>query len=125
MKTMFPIPNTQEPNQGPKGLLAPLLFATRASIVVSDDTMVEQQSGAFEGPQCAWIDNRQNTQAVAVTFLGLNYTLQVRAGRQGLFPVLVAAGVCRWTAAVANNAQLIDVPMVLVNQNMGAWFMDV
>lgn len=122
VRPTFNLPTNQYPDQGPMGILCNLGFSTLASQVISDDLGLEQQTGVFEGPQAAWIDNRLNAQAVAVTFLGLNFTLQVRAGRQGIYPIITAAGICRWSAR--SPQILVDVPMILINQPMSYWFQD-
>jgi len=120
IRTIFPVAQNAVPEQGSKGVVVNFDFTTIN--VVSGDLTQEQSVNGISYIQAMWIDNRANAQAFAITFLGLLYTIQVRAGRQGIYPVFVAQGDVKFTA-VSNGA--VIVPTIMFNCLMQPWFQDV
>jgi len=122
-KPSIPINLLQQPEQGARCIFTPFLFATRAAQVVFDDLALEQSKGDFQVPQAVWVDNRLNAQPLTLQFLGLPIILQVRAGRQGIYPIVSTTGITRWTAASAQTA--VDVPAAMFNISIPTWWQDV
>lgn len=122
LKQIIPVSLLQQPEQGPKAVYTPFLFNTRGVQVIADDLAFEQQSGAFEIPQAIWIDNKFNAQNLTLQFLGLPLVIQVRAGRQGVYPIVCTSGIARWTAFSTGN---VDVPAVMFNTAIQPWWQDV
>jgi hypothetical protein len=123
LRPIFSLASLQTPEQGPKGIYTPFLFNTQNSQNIIGDLASEQQSGAFEAPQTIWIDNRFNAQPVEFQFLGLPLVIQVRAGRQGVYPLVCANGIVRWSANSAQTA--VDVPAIMFNVALQPWWQDV
>lgn len=123
LRPIFPISIGQISKIGPKGISVNLPFNTNGSQIVTGDLMTEQQQEAFDVPQSIWIDNRLNAQPLLLQFLGLPMVLQIRAGRQGIYPLVCATGITRWTANSAQTA--VDVPTVMFNFAAVPWWQDV
>jgi hypothetical protein len=116
-----PVARNAQPEQGSKGV--PVNFDFTATNVVSSDLTIEMQSNQISFVQSVWIDNRLNAQPFVLTFLGLNYTVQVRAGRQGTYPVYSTSGDLRFTATSVGAA--IIVPTIMFNFLETPWWQDV
>jgi len=123
LKPSIPINSLQQPEQGARAIFTPFLFNTRNSQNVFDDLVLESSDGLFLLPQAIWIDNRFNAQPITLQFMGLPMVLQVRAGRQGVYPVICTTGAARWTASSAQTA--VDVPAVMFNVALQPWWQDV
>lgn len=115
----FQLPNTQRPTQGPCGIPVPFDFTTRD--VVTGDLTLEQASGTIEYVQSIFIDNRFNAKAFVIVFGGLQYTIQCKAGRQGLFPVITATGSLQFTATSIGSGIVVPTIMMNVEQNYFTW----
>lgn len=118
-RATFQLPNSQKPLQGPVGISVPFDFTTRDT--VAGDLALEQMSGSIEFVQAIFIDNRLNTKPFTITFNGLQYTIQVKAGRQGIFPVLCAIGVCSFSATSPAAALIVPTIMFNVQQPYFTW----
>ena len=123
LRPIFPVAIGQVSKIGPKGVFVNLGFNTLNSQIITGDLTEEQQQDAFDVPQSVWIDNRFNAQPMTLQFLGLPLVLQVRAGRQGVYPLVCATGITRWTAQSVQTA--VDVPTVFFNFQAVPWWQDV
>jgi hypothetical protein len=121
VRPSFPVARNAQPEQGSKG--TPVNFDFTLINVVNGDLMLEQGQNGISFVQSIWIDNRLNAQAFVITFLGLSYTIQVRAGRQGTYPVYNTSGDIRFTAT-SNGAGII-VPTIMFNFLETPWWQDV
>lgn len=110
-RSAFPLPNTQKPNAGPVGVNVALDFTTVDN--VAGDLALEQMQGQIEYVQAIYIDNSKNTKSLTITFGGIGYSITVKAGRQGIFPVVAPQGSLRWTAQ--SIAAVVVVPVILFN----------
>jgi hypothetical protein len=127
MRSAFPVAREAVAEQGSKGLPVNFDFTPAyviaAGYVINGDLTVEMQQNQISLVQAIWIDNRLNASPFVITFLGLNYALQVRAGRQGTYPVIATSGPLRFTAVSVNSA--VVVPTVMFNFNETPWWQDV
>ena len=119
-RPIFPVASNAIPDQGSKGVVVNFDFTNINT--VNGDLTIEQQQNGISFIQSIWIDNRNNAQPFVITFLGLLYTVQVRAGRQGLYPVYTVNGDVRFTA-VSNGA--VIVPTIMFNMQQTNWWQDV
>lgn len=117
----FPLNNSNKPKQGTYGLVVPLDFTTTDN--VAGDLSMEQQTGLIEFVQSVWIDNSLNTKALKIVFGGTQYTLNVRAGRCGIFPIIAPAGILRFAAT--SVAAAVIVPTIFANFELPYFFWDV
>lgn len=115
----FQLPNTQKPTQGPCAVNVALDFTAVDN--VSGDLALEQSSGTLEYVQSIFIDNSLNTKSLSITFSGLGYKITVKAGQQGLFPVVIPNGTVSWRAQSVGAAVLVPCIMFNVEQTPFLW----
>lgn len=120
-RASFQLPNTQKPSQGPAAISVPMDF-TGGKTQVNGDLALEQMTGTLEFVQSIFIDNRLNAQPFTITFSGTSYTIQCKAGRQGIFPVIAANGALSFTA-VSNGG--VIVPTLFMNVQYPYFIWDV
>ena len=119
VRMTFQMPNTQIPAQGPVGIPIAFDFTTRQQI--SGDLALEQMQGAIEFVQSIFIDNRFNVQPFTISFGGMGYTIQVKPGRQGIWPVLAANGAMNFSGA--SNGGIV-VPVIMFNTMQPYFYWD-
>jgi len=115
----FPLPNTKNPVSGPVGIPVSLDFT--ATDNVRGDLALEQMQGVLDFVQAIYIDNSANTKSLKITFSGLAYSITVKAGRQGVFPVLAQQGALSWQAQSIGAALVVPVIMFNVQQPYFQW----
>lgn len=98
MRSSFPMPNTANPSSGPVGIPVPFNFNAGAAQNLSMDLALEQMAGKIDFIQSIFIDNRTSGQPFTILFSGMQYTIQCRPGRSGIWPVLAAQGALAFTA---------------------------
>lgn len=116
----FPIPNMQYPLDG--GLAVPVAVDLTGGLLARNvDLTQEQSQGMIDMIQSIYIDNRAGGQTLLFTFAGMQYTIQVKAARQGIWPVLMPQGrvVFDVTATVAPNA---IIPVIVFNNVPQSYF---
>lgn len=125
MRSAFPMARNANPEQGSKGVVVNFDFTAAGSngAPINGDLTLEQQNNQIGFIQSIWIDNRLAAQPFTLTFLGLNYVIQVRAGRQGSYPVYGASGDVKFTANA--NGGIILVPTIMFNFLETPWWQDV
>jgi hypothetical protein len=125
MRSAFPVARNANPDQGSKGLPVNFDFTAAGSngTAINGDLTVEMQQNQIAFVQSIWIDNRLAAQPFVITFLGFNYVIQVRAGRQGAYPVYGVSGDLRYTAN--SNGGIILVPTIMFNFLETPWWQDV
>jgi hypothetical protein len=114
------MPNNATPVSGSIGIPVPFDFTNKQQ--VSGDLTLEQMQSSIEYVQSIFIDNRANAQPFTIQFSGLQYTIQVKPGRQGIWPVLAAIGALQFTAVSAGG---VVVPTIMFNAVMPYFFWDV
>lgn len=119
-RATFQLPVGATPKQGNIGIGVDFDFRTVGQ--VNGDLSVEQQQGQIDFVQSIFIDNRLNASPFVITFSGLRYTIQCRAGRQGIFPVLAASGNLSFTAVSAGG---IIVPTIMMSEKTAYFVWDV
>jgi hypothetical protein len=119
-RAAFQIAVGATPKQGAVGIA--INFDFTAVQVITSDLALEQQQGAIDFVQSIFIDNRLNAQPFVIVFSGLRYTIQCRAGRQGIFPVIAATGNLGFTATSTGG---IIVPAIMMNTSAPAFVWDV
>ena len=122
----FPVAANAVPEQGSKGVVVNFDFTAATGsngAAINGDLTLEQQINEIAFIQTIWIDNRLGAQPFAITFLGPNQTIQVRAGRQGIYSCYPATGPCRFSAT--SNGGVILVPTIMFNFSQSTWWMDV
>lgn len=114
-RPVFPIPNGQWPKQGP--VACAVNFDFTLSGTISGDLGQEQNSHAIDFVQSIWIDNRANPNPFTIVFQGTLYTIQCKAGREGIFPVICATGIVQFTAinGAPAAAAAIVIPTLMKN----------
>lgn len=110
----FALPNTSKPTSGPVGVNVALDFTAGDNVV--GDLALEQSQGVIEYVQSIWIDNSLNTKSLSIIFSGMQQKITVKAGQQGLFPVLAAVGRFGWSAQSIGAA--VVVPTIMMNQEV-------
>lgn len=112
------MPNSQVPTSGPVGI--PVLLDFTGITQLSVDFALEQMQGAIEFIQAIYINNAANATAVNIVFSGMQYAIQCRASRQGIWPVLAPSGALAFTASAAAG---MKVPIIVFNvqQPYFAW----
>lgn len=108
----FQLPNSQKPTQGPCGVNVALDFTTVDNVV--GDLALEQLTGTLEFIQSIYIDNSLNTKSLTIVFSGTQYTITIKAGVQGIFPVIAANGSLSWRAKSVGAA--VVVPCIMMNE---------
>lgn len=126
MRVGFQIPNQAVPVEG--GVALPYNFDFTAVTTVRGDLALEQQQGVIAFVQSIFIDNRFNANPFIINFSGTNYTIQCRAGRQGIFPVIASMG----NLAFAANSQTgggaaagLIVPTLMMNTAINFFTWDI
>lgn len=108
----FQLPNSSKPISGPTGLNVGLDFTAVDN--VTGDLGLEQMSGTIDYVQSIYIDNSLNTKSLSITFSGTQYTITVKAGVQGIFPVIAANGTLSWRAKSVGAGVLV--PCIMMNE---------
>lgn len=121
-RSSFAMPNTQKSNSGPYGLIVPLAF-TAAIQTINSDIIQEMQTNAIDMVQSIFIDNTNNAVAFAITFGGFSYSINVRAGRFGIWPILVPQGPVSFSAN-SPVATPFTVNCIFMNQIMPYMYTD-
>lgn len=121
VRSSFQIPQRARPVLSAKGVAVNFDFS--AVNQISGDLTQEQLTDAIDFVQSIFIDNRLNAQAFVISFAGLGYTIQVRPGRQGIWPVITSTGALQFTA-VSTNAGIV-IPTIMFNEEMPYFFWDV
>lgn len=87
---------------------------------LSVDFALEQMQGSIEFIQAIYINNAANANPVNIVFAGMQYAIQCRASRQGIWPVLAPAGALALTASATAG---MKVPIIVFNvqQPYFAW----
>lgn len=119
MRTSFNMPNTQMPVQGPVGVSVLLDFTATDNVI--GDLTLEQAGSVIDYVQAIYIDNSLNTKSLSIIFSGMQYTITVKAGRQGVFPVLTANGSFSWRATSVGAAVVVRTIMMNVQQPYFQW----
>lgn len=115
----FPLPNSQKPKSGPVGIPITLDFTTADNAV--GDLALEQMQGVIEFVQALYIDNSKNTKSLSITFSGLGYNITVKAGVQGIFPIITQQGALSWRATSVGAAVVVPLIMFNVQQDYFQW----
>lgn len=115
----FYLPNSQKPVQGPCGINVELDFRTVDNVV--GDLALEQMQGSLDFIQSIYIDNSANTKSLSITFSGTGYNITMKAGRQGIFPVIAAVGRLSWSAQSVAAAVLVKTIMMNEQQPYFQW----
>lgn len=115
----FPLPNSQKPNSGPIGIPVALDFTAVDNVV--GDLALEQMQSVIEFVQAIYIDNSKNTKSLTITFSGMAYTITIKAGVQGIFPVITQQGALSWRAQSIGAAVLVPTIMFNVQQPYVQW----
>jgi hypothetical protein len=97
------------PCEGPKVLSQSVDFSV--SSAVDFDMVSIKQTGRLSGIQAIFIDNSNNNQPVSITTTIINQVLQIAAGYQGYFPILVSDQVKMTVASTGNGV----VPILFLN----------
>lgn len=119
VRPSFSLPNSQLPVEGPAGIPVNLDFSTVDN--VTGDFTLEQAQGTLGFIQSVYIDNSLNTKSLSIVFPGLNYKITVKAGRQGIFPVIVPNGIFSWRAQSVGAAVVVPVIFMNVAQPYFQW----
>ena len=120
-KVAFPLSFNSQPEEGVKGLPYNLDFT--AVTAFNFDIAIEQQSNMIATVQSVWIDNHANLQPMTIAFgSSLGHVLQIRAGRQGVYPVFSTSGILR-IGAFSTGA--VIVPIILFNVQLTPWYQDI
>jgi hypothetical protein len=115
----FTLPNTQKPTSGPVAIPVALDFTSTDN--VTGDLVLEQSQGVIEFVQSIYINNKANTKSLTIIFGGLAYDITIKAGQQGMFPVLVPNGSISWKATSVGAALLVPTIMYNVEQAPFLW----
>lgn len=121
-RSSFALPNTQKSNSGPYGLTVPFAF-TPALQTINSDIVQEMMTNSIDFIQSIAIDNTNNAVAFTITFAGFSYSLNIRAGRFGIWPIIVPQGPVSFIAnsPVAAN---FTVNCIFMNQVMPYMYTD-
>lgn len=122
VRPAFTLPNNQKPLVGPQGIGVNFDFTGGVQSIASDLTL-ELQSGKIDCVQSIFIDNRLNGQAFVITFGGFSFTINCKANRQGMFPVLAPIGA--GMSFVATSTGGVVVPTIMLNIRQDYFFWDV
>lgn len=114
MRPSFALPNTQKPKAGPVGIPVTLNFT--GTDFSNGELGAEQMGGVIDYVQSIYIDNSANTKSLNIIFSGLGYSLTVKAGRQGIFPVICGAGVLSWRATSVGSG--IAVAAIMMSEQL-------
>lgn len=115
----FQLPNSQIPVQGPCGVNVTLDF-TAGNLAIGD-LGLEQMTGTLEFVQSIYIDNSLNTKPLTIIFSGTQQNITIKAGQQGLFPVIASNGVLSWRATSVGAAVVVPTIMMNVQQPPFLW----
>lgn len=115
----IPMPNTQKPISGPVGIPVTLDFSTVDN--VTGDLALEQMQGVIDYVQAVYIDNSANIKSLSITFAGLGYNITVKAGVQGIFPIIAQAGALSWRAKSVGAAVIVPIVLMNVQQPYVQW----
>lgn len=115
----FPLPNSQKPSSGPVGIPVGLDFTGGDNAV--GDLALEMMQGVLEFVQAIYIDNSKNTKSLTITFSGMAYNITVKAGVQGIFPVITQQGALSWRAASVGAALVVPIILFNVQQPYFQW----
>lgn len=115
----FALPNSQIPVQGPAGINGELNFVAVDN--VTGDLALEQASGTLDFIQSIWIDNSLNTKSLSIIFSGTGQKITVKAGRQGIYPVIASNGSLSWRATSVAAAVIVPVIFMNVQQPYFQW----
>lgn len=115
----FALPSTQKPTSGPVGVNVALDFTGGDNI--TGDLTLEQVQGVIEFVQSIYINNAANTKSLSLTFNGLSYNITIKAGQQGLFPVILPNGSISWRAQSIGAGVIVPCIMFNTQQDPFLW----
>lgn len=115
----FPLPNSKSPLTGPVGVPVTLDFTAGDNI--RGDLALEQMQTVIDFVQAIYIDNSKNMKSLSIVFSGMAYNITVKAGVQGVFPVITQAGALSWSAQSVGAGVAVPVIMFNVQQSYFQW----